>query len=91
MQLNDQEQQRAICYYILSYLSDNSDASDTLDGIVEWWLLNQRLKFETRNVSEALDGLVSEGLILKREESGSRVSYRINRTKVQVTGKLLVN
>jgi len=78
MQL-DQKEQRDICKYILAYLSDNPDAGDTFEGIVEWWLLNQRIKFETRNVSEAVARLVSEGLIIEHEASDSRIIYKVNR------------
>ena len=88
MQL-DQKEQRDICYYILAYLSDNPDAGDTFDGIVEWWLLDQRIKFETRNVSEAVARLVSEGLIVEQEESDSRVIYKVNRTMEQAIRKKL--
>ena len=88
MQL-DQKEQRDICYYILAYLSDNPDAGDTFDGIVEWWLLDQRIKFETRNVSEAVARLVSEGLIVEQEESDARVIYKVNRTMEQAIRKRL--
>ena len=82
MQL-DQKEQRDICNYILAYLSDNPDAGDTFEGIVEWWLLNQRIKFETRNVSEAVARLVSEGLIVEHEASDSRIIYKVKRTRKQ--------
>lgn len=77
------EQQREVRYHILSYLCDNPDAGDTFDGIVEWWLLHQRIKFETRNISEAVRKLVAEGLIVEDEGSDSRVTYRVNRTRGQ--------
>jgi hypothetical protein len=85
----DQKEQREVCYYILAYLSDNPDAGDTFDGIVEWWLLDQRIKFETRNVSEAVSRLVSEGLIVQQEEAGSRVIYRVNRTREKTIRTIL--
>ena len=88
MQL-DQKEQRDICYYILAYLSDNPEAGDTFDGIVEWWLLDQRIKFETRNVSEAVARLISEGLIVKHEESDSRIIYKVNRTMERAIRKKL--
>ena len=78
MQPDSTEQQREICYYILSYLSDHPDAGDTLEGIVEWWLLGQKIKFETRNVSEAVARLVSEGLIVEHEKSDSHNLYKVN-------------
>jgi hypothetical protein len=85
----DQKEQRDVCYYILAYLSDNPEAGDTFDGIVEWWLLNQKIKFETRNVSEAVTRLISEGLIVTHEESDSRIIYKINRTNEQAVRGML--
>ncbi len=83
MKLDPIEQQREVRYHILAYLCDNPDAGDTFDGIVEWWLLHQRIKFETRNISEAVRKLVAEGLIVKDEGFDSRVTYRVNRTRGQ--------
>jgi hypothetical protein len=83
MKLDPIEQQREVRYHILAYLCDNPDAGDTFDGIVEWWLLHQRIKFETRNISEAVRKLVAEGLIVEDEGSDSRVTYRVNQTRGQ--------
>jgi len=83
VKLDQKEQQREICKYILAYLSDNPDAGDTFDGIAEWWLLSQQIKFETRNVSEAVARLVSEGLIEEHHEADSRKTYRINKTRAR--------
>ena len=85
----DQKQQREVWYYILSYLSDNPDAGDTFEGIVEWWLLDQRIKFETRNVSEAVSRLVSDGLIVEHEEADSRTIYRVNTTRKKTIRAIL--
>ena len=80
MKLNLIEEQREARHYILAYLLDNPDAGDTFDGIVEWWLLSQRIKFETRIVSEAVARLVAENLIVEYRGPDSRVIYKINRT-----------
>jgi hypothetical protein len=74
----DQKEKHEVCYYILAYLSDNPDAGDTFDGIVEWWLLDQRIKFETRNVSDAVTQLVSDGLVVEHTEADSRIIYKVN-------------
>lgn len=80
MKLDRTKEQRDACYYILAYLVDNPDAGDTFDGIVEWWLLHQRIKFETRTVSDAVAKLVAEGLIVEQKGTDSRTIYRVNRT-----------
>ena len=90
MQPDQKNKAREVSYYILAYLSENPEAGDTFEGIVEWWLLRQRIKFETRNVSEAVARLVSQGLILEHEGSDSRIFYRVNKTKDQDVKSLLM-
>jgi len=66
---------------ILAYLIDHPNARDTLEGIVEWWLLEQQIKFQTARVKDALSDLVARGLILEKKGSNSQIHYRINQKK----------
>ena len=70
-----------IGYEILAYLVEHPEAQDTLEGIVEWWLLEQEIKFETARVKEALSDLIARGLILEKKGSNSQIHYRINQSK----------
>jgi DNA-binding MarR family transcriptional regulator len=79
MRSDPAREQREAYYHILAYLADNPDAGDTFEGIVEWWLLHQRIKYETRTVSEAVAKLIDEGLIQEEKGSDSRVVYRVHR------------
>lgn len=90
MQLDQKEKVREVSHYILAYLYENPEAGDTFDGIVEWWLLRQRIRFETRNVSEAVTKLVSEGLIVEHQGPDSRIFYRVNKIKEQDVKSLLM-
>jgi hypothetical protein len=74
---------------VLAYLAEHQDAQDTLEGIVEWWLLEQKIKYRTAEVKEALDELVAQSLVLERKEKGTRVRYRLNRRKVAEISSLL--
>ena len=87
--MRDQKEQRDVGYYILAYLSDNPEAGDTFDGLVEWWLLGQKIKFETRNVSEAVARLIAEGLIVEHGEPDSRIIYKVNQDKKKDIHKIL--
>lgn len=80
MKLDQTKEKKRACHDILAYLLENPDAGDTLDGIVEWWLLSQRIGFEIQTVSQALDKLVADGLIVEQKAAGSRVIYRANRS-----------
>jgi len=68
---------------ILAYLVEHPEAQDTLEGIVEWWLLERQIKFQTARVKKALVELVTQGWILEQKGSDSKTHYRINRTKYQ--------
>ena len=47
---------------VLAYLVEHPDAQDTLEGILEWWLLERQIKFQTARVKEVLSELVAKGL-----------------------------
>jgi hypothetical protein len=66
---------------ILSYLLDNPKARDTIDGIVEWWLLEQKIRKQVDMVKEVLADLVNKGLILEVKGADLRIHYRINAFK----------
>lgn len=66
---------------ILAYLVDHPKAQDTLEGIVEWWLLERAIEFQTARVKEALSELVARGLIIEHRGLDSQTHYRINQAK----------
>ena len=63
---------------ILTYLLENPDAEDTVEGIVSWWLLKEEVKRRTKDVQEALQVLVEHGLVLKRVGPDQRSRYLLN-------------
>lgn len=74
---------------ILAYLAENEDAQDTVEGIVEWWLLEQRIKQQTAAVKRALSDLVANGLVIESRGRDARAHYRINRRKLKEIRALL--
>ena len=76
--INDKSQ---IGSEILAYLVNHPEAQDTLEGIVEWWLLERAIKFQEAQVKKALSDLVAKGLILEKKGTDSQVYYRINQIK----------
>lgn len=74
---------------ILAYLVDYPKAQDTLEGIVEWWLLEQKISYETSRVKEALADLIAMGMLLERKGPDSQIHYRINQSRYDEIRKLL--
>lgn len=66
---------------ILAYLIGHPESSDTVEGIVEWWLLEQKIRNGITIIEDALHQLVAEEFVLKHEGPNSRIHYRINHRK----------
>ncbi|MGH7600929.1 MAG: hypothetical protein ACREOI_31615 [bacterium] len=79
----------AIALRILAYLEEHPDARDSLEGIVEWWLLEQEIKNHTIVVREALDELVTEGLIVEHQGESLRALFSMNPQKREEIQRLL--
>jgi hypothetical protein len=72
---------------ILDYMLKGGQ--DTLEGIVHWWMLEQKIHNETAKVKEALDHLLAEGLVVELKGTDSRTHYRINPSMREKISKLL--
>ncbi len=71
-------QKSHIAHKILQYLVKHPDAQDTLDGIVQWWISEQKIRTQIGSVKKAIEELVAEDLIFERQRIGSKTHYRIN-------------
>ena len=60
---------------ILNHLASYPNAQDTLRGIVEWWLRQQRIVQTTAEVEAALRGLVARGKLSMKTGPDGRVHY----------------
>lgn len=73
---------------ILSYLLDHPDAQDTLEGIVQWWMLERSIQFHTAQIREALEELVASGLLVQDK---SKKLYQMNRKRHKEIQQLVQN
>lgn len=70
---------------ILAYLREHPDAGDTIKGISEWWLMEQRIKKGIATVEKAVEILEKKGLVNKSPNG----VYRINTAKIAEIQALL--
>jgi hypothetical protein len=66
---------------VLAYLSANPMAQDTLEGIVAWWLLEQKIEAAASGVKAALAKLVQEKKLSAKKGPDGRVHYRLKPRK----------
>jgi len=74
---------------ILAYLMDNPNSQDTLEGIVDWWLLQQDLKRNIVLVRKALDELILKRFLLEHQGNDRKKYYQLNREKFDEISTLI--
>jgi hypothetical protein len=62
---------------ILEYLTLRPDAQDTLEGILEWWVVSDRER-DPREVRAAVDELVEGGFLLAARGRDQQERYRLD-------------
>lgn len=70
-------------YEILKYLMRHPKAQDTVEGIVEWWLLEQRIVNALAKVKSALAELTAKTLVNERHSRDGRILYGLNQCKMK--------
>jgi hypothetical protein len=65
---------------IVDYFQKHPSATDSLEGIVNWWLPRQRYETARGVIQQALDDLVKQG-ILNEFVSGKIRLYRLSSSK----------
>lgn len=78
-----------IALEILAYLSEHPRAQDTIDGIVQWWLLEREIRYKQNKVKEALAELILNGFILEKKRLGSGNYFCLNQDKSEEINVLL--
>jgi hypothetical protein len=74
---------------ILEYLDQHPDAQDTLAGIAEWWLADDKVKTRTVTIKEALDELIENGFVLAQKGQDLQIRYRMNERRLHDIEALL--
>lgn len=64
---------------IEEHVAAHPDAADTSEGIATWWIGRQRFLDADRTIEMALDRLVAQGRMERREQPGGAVLYRTPR------------
>ena len=91
MKYERKDETKETAHKILAYLMDNPNAQDTLEGILDWWLLQQDLKRNIALVRKALDELISKKFLLERKGNDKQKYYQVNHEKLTEIATLIRN
>lgn len=64
---------------IISYLKKHPEAGDTLEGIVTWWLEQERIDRVVDDVADALRSLEKKGTVLAHRTQAGTTIYKIKK------------
>ncbi len=91
MKYETKDETQETAHKILAYLMDNPNAQDTLEGILDWWLLQQDLKRNIALVRKALDQLIDKKFLLERKGNNKQKYYQVNQEKLKEIAILMKN
>ncbi|MEM7294956.1 MAG: hypothetical protein AAF420_16385 [Pseudomonadota bacterium] len=80
MDNQDSRQIESIAQSILRYLENRPEASETAEGVAQWWLSRQRYDDSLELIEKALDYLESRGDIEKINVAGGHSIYKKSET-----------
>jgi len=68
---------------ILSYLYENQNSKDTLDGILHWWLLDRDIKNKRFHIKKTINKLIKNGYLIEdRYKNTNNIYYGINKESI---------
>ena len=88
---DDITERKELSRSMLTYLSNNPNAKDTLEGIVQWWIQDEKMRFCKDVIEKTLDELVARDMIIPCLDADSRVLYRLNKSKYEEIRSLLAS
>ena len=75
----EEDDVKSVAAEIMMYLHQHPMASDSLDGITHWWLVQQAIMKNIELVEQALEHLANEGKVLKKNNNHDAI-YSLNLT-----------
>jgi Fe2+ or Zn2+ uptake regulation protein len=66
---------------ILGYMLEHPDSCDEAQGIVAWWISEQRLRAGLATVERILDRLAMMGLVVAHQIPRGRTLYSLNKQR----------
>ena len=68
---------------ILYYLTENPDAMDTVQGILNWWMPKGYRRQGGKEIQVALDSLVYRGWLMPRPYNNGHPVYGVNKARLK--------
>ncbi len=68
LHVNDEQ----LAQSVLAYLTEHPRAMDSVEGIAQWWIMQQQIRVNITTLTRVLRGLVDRGLLEVFGDEGHR-------------------
>ena len=75
----DSQRERELARCLLDYLSEHPQATDTLEGIAEWWVMREQVRVDVKLLERVLRRLTEQGF-LEEVHGGSQVRFSLKQS-----------
>jgi len=82
-------QKEEITRAILRYMLDHPQACDTVDGIIQWWVIQGSIDLNLESGREVIHQLIAQHLLIEKTGTDSSKVYCINNAKMKEIGSLI--
>jgi hypothetical protein len=76
---------------ILDYLARQPEAEDTIEGIIQWWVLDSCIRNWAPKIEKTVANLVEQGFLEKKPSRDGRIFYHISPRYLSAVQKRLPN
>jgi hypothetical protein len=63
---------------ILDYLARQPEAQDTIEGILQWWVLDSCIRSWAPKIAKTVAKLVTQGFLEEKQSSDGRIFYHVS-------------
>jgi len=75
----DSQQEEVLARCVLGYLSEHPQATDTLEGIAEWWVMREQVRVDVKLLERVLHRLAEQGF-LEEIHGGAQVRFSLKKS-----------
>lgn len=84
--MNDEEARQLL----LRYLAHHPEAGDTMEGIIRWWFMREKIESDIAMLTGIVQKLVNEGYLIEKGGRGAAY-YVVNSSRIGEIKTLIRN
>lgn len=74
----DPQREADLAHCVLDYLAEHPQATDTLEGIAEWWVMREQVRVDVKLLERVLHRLTEQGF-LEEIHGGAQVRFSLKK------------